>query len=61
MVLVARALTASTITIVSVAVIANVLGQRKLRRPEPVPSPLANMYADRPAAESAPQIAGEAD
>jgi NADH-quinone oxidoreductase subunit H len=49
------------ITIVSLAVIANVLGQRKLRRPEPVPSPLANMYADRPAPESATQLSGEVD
>ena len=47
------------ITIVSLAIIANVLGQRKLRRPEPVPSPLANMYADR---EPPPgQLSGEAD
>ena len=31
---------------VSIVVIANVLGQRKLERREPVPSPLANMYAE---------------
>ena len=30
----------------AVYVIANVLGQRRMRRPEPVPSPLANMYAE---------------
>ena len=32
-------------TLVSIVVIANILGQRRLRRPEPVPSPLANMNA----------------
>ncbi len=47
------------ITIVALVVIANVLGQRKLRRPEPVPSPLANMYADRQ--PSPGQLTGEAD
>jgi NADH-quinone oxidoreductase subunit H len=49
------------ITIVSLAIIANVLGQRKLRRPEPVPSPLANMYADRQPSSEATQLTGEAD
>ena len=34
------------VTIASVIVTANVLGQRRLRRPDPVPSPLANMYAE---------------
>ena len=33
-------------TIVSIVVIANVLGQPKLKRPTPVPSPLANMSAE---------------
>ncbi len=33
------------VTLVSIVVIANILGQRRLRRPEPVPSPLANMNA----------------
>ena len=31
------------VTVISIVVIANILGQRRLRRPEPVPSPLANM------------------
>ena len=35
------------VTIVSVALMANLLGQSKLKRPEPQPSPLANMYAER--------------
>jgi NADH-quinone oxidoreductase subunit H len=34
------------VTIAAVAVIVNILGQRKLRRPVPKPSPLANMYAE---------------
>ena len=34
------------ITIVAIAITANVLGQRKLERPKPTPSPLANMYAE---------------
>ncbi|MDP7103950.1 MAG: NADH-quinone oxidoreductase subunit NuoH [SAR202 cluster bacterium] len=34
------------VTIVALVAMANILGQRKLERPEPVPSPLANMYAD---------------
>ena len=34
------------VTIVSVVLIANLLGQSKLKRPEPQPSPLANMYAE---------------
>ena len=29
-----------------VVAVANILGQRKLERPTPVPSPLANMYAE---------------
>ena len=35
------------VTIVSVVLMANLLGQSKLKRPEPQPSPLANMYAER--------------
>ena len=31
------------VTLVSIVVIANVLGQRRLKRPDPSPSPLANM------------------
>ena len=34
------------VTIVAVVVMANVLGQSKLKRPVPVPSPLANMSAE---------------
>jgi NADH-quinone oxidoreductase subunit H len=34
------------VTLVAIVVMANVLGQRKLERREPVPSPLANMYAE---------------
>ena len=34
------------IAIAVVVVVANILGQRKLERPTPVPSPLANMYAE---------------
>ena len=34
------------VTVVSIVLIANLLGQRKLRRPIPVPSPLANMNAE---------------
>ena len=34
------------VMVAAVYVIANVLGQRRMRRPEPVPSPLANMYAE---------------
>ena len=34
------------ITIVSIFIAAHVLGQRRLRRPTPVPSPLANMAAE---------------
>ena len=34
------------VTAVSIVVMANILGQRRLHRPEPVPSPLANMYAE---------------
>lgn len=49
------------VAIVAIAVIANVLGQRKLRRPEAVPSPLANMYADRAPSEGSPQLTGKAD
>ncbi len=49
------------ITVVAVVVLANMLGQRKLRRPEPVASSLANMYADRGTAESATQMSGEVD
>ena len=33
------------VAIVAIVVIANVLGQRRLKRPTPVPSPLANMNA----------------
>jgi NADH-quinone oxidoreductase subunit H len=29
-----------------IVVVANILGQKKLERPTPVPSPLANMYAE---------------
>ena len=35
-----------TLTVVSIVVIANLLGQRRIRRVQPVPSPLANMYAE---------------
>ena len=31
------------VTVTAIVVIANILGQRKLKRPTPVPSPLANM------------------
>ena len=34
------------VTVVAIVVIANVLGQQRLKRPEPVPSPLANVYAE---------------
>jgi NADH-quinone oxidoreductase subunit H len=34
-----------TVTLAAIVVVANVLGQRHVRRLEPVPSPLANMYA----------------
>ena len=34
------------ITIASIVAVANILGQRRLRRPTPVPSPLANMNAE---------------
>lgn len=34
------------VTILAVVVLVNVLGQKKLERPTPVPSPLANMYAE---------------
>ncbi len=34
------------VTVGAVVLFANILGQRKLRRPEPVPSPLANMNAE---------------
>jgi uncharacterized protein involved in response to NO len=34
------------VTVVSIVAMANILGQRRLDRPEPVPSPLANMYAE---------------
>jgi|TARA_Y100000031_G_scaffold155042_1_gene204551 NADH-quinone oxidoreductase subunit H len=34
------------VAIVALVAMANVLGQRRLERPEPVPSPLANMYGD---------------
>ena len=34
------------VAIVSIVVMTNILGQRKLERPEPVASPLANMYAE---------------
>ena len=34
------------VTLVSIVAMANILGQRKLERPEPVASPLANMYAE---------------
>ena len=34
------------VTVVSVVVLANVLGQRRIQRREPVPSPLANMDAE---------------
>ena len=34
------------ITVASIVVVANILGQRRLRRPTPVPSPLANMNAE---------------
>ena len=34
------------ITVISVVVIVNVLGQKRLERPVPTPSPLANMYAE---------------
>ena len=35
------------VTIVSVVLMAHALGQSKLKRPKPQPSPLANMYAER--------------
>ncbi|MCH8061965.1 MAG: NADH-quinone oxidoreductase subunit NuoH [Chloroflexi bacterium] len=34
------------VTIISVVVMVNVLGQKRLERPVPTPSPLANMYAE---------------
>ena len=34
------------VLVASILVIANVLGQRRIRRVQPVPSPLANMYAE---------------
>ena len=34
------------VTVASVVIMANVLGQRRLKRPEPVASPLANMHAE---------------
>ena len=34
------------ITIVAIVVMVNVLGGRRLERPAPQPSPLANMYAE---------------
>ena len=34
------------VTVASVVIMANVLGQRRLQRPEPVASPLANMQAE---------------
>lgn len=34
------------VTIVAIVVMVNVLGQKKLERPVPTPSPLANMYAE---------------
>ncbi len=33
------------LTIVSIAAVANILGQKRLKRPAPQPSPLANMHA----------------
>ena len=36
----------SAVAASAVVLFANILGQRKLRRPEPVPSPLANMSAE---------------
>ena len=35
-----------TLTILSIVVIAHLLGQRRIRRVQPVPSPLASMYAE---------------
>ena len=34
------------VTLISIVVMANVMGQRRLERPTPVPSPLANMNAE---------------
>ena len=34
------------VAVVSVVAFANILGQRRLRRPTPVPSPLANMHME---------------
>ena len=34
------------VTLGAIVVIGNVLGQRRLKRPTPEPSPLANMYAE---------------
>ena len=34
------------VAIASIVAVANVIGQRRLRRPTPVPSPLANMHAE---------------
>jgi hypothetical protein len=34
------------VAIAALVAVANVLGQRRLQRPTPVPSPLANMYVE---------------
>jgi hypothetical protein len=34
------------VTIASIAAMANIMGQRRMKRPTPVPSPLANMNAE---------------
>ena len=48
------------ITIIAIVAIFNLAGQRKLKRPDPVVSPLANMYANTNVAKKATEIA-EAD
>ena len=35
-----------TVMFASIAIVANLLGQRRIQRRQPVPSPLANMYAE---------------
>ena len=45
-----------TITIIAIFAIFNLLGQNRLKRPEPVISPLANMYANTNVIKSAPDM-----
>ena len=48
------------ITIIAIIVIFNLMGQSKMKRPVPVVSPLANMYANTNVAKNATDLA-EAD